>query len=124
MRLLPYATDVSPHARAELYNINNGDLQQLIKQSGLPAQYLQALAKYRTPYFAVMHLTGLSRAETTESQIERARHLPSLTHHIAGRYVYPLGTGGRLAAAHPHHRSVYHLPRKVLSCMTPGAGGR
>ena len=93
VRLLPYATDATPHARAELYNINNGDLQQLIKQSGLPAQYLQALAKYRTPYFAVMHLTGLSRAEQQNPKLSGRGIRYHFTHHIAGRYVYPLGTG-------------------------------
>ena len=92
-RLLPYATDATPHARAELYHLGNGDLQQLIQQSGLPARSLQALAKYRTPYFAVMHLTGLTRAETITGKVSGRGIRYHFTHHIAGRYVYPLGTG-------------------------------
>ncbi|MHB9134576.1 MAG: hypothetical protein ACYDBB_26180 [Armatimonadota bacterium] len=60
--LLPYAVHTTPHARAELYRIGTQDLQQLLRQSGLPGKYLQPLAKYKTPYLAVMRLKGLAPA--------------------------------------------------------------
>ena len=92
--LTPYATDATPHASAELYRIDNGDLQQLLTQSGLPEKYLQPLAKYHTPFFAVMHLKGFSIAEKSANKMSGRGIHYHFTHHITGgRYVYPLGTG-------------------------------
>ncbi|MEI7833725.1 MAG: hypothetical protein WCJ56_11085, partial [bacterium] len=92
--ITPYVTIETAHARAEMYEIGSSDLQQLIKQSGLPEQYLQPLEKYRTPYFAVMRLKGLeidaSKPKTISGQGVRYH----FTHQITdGKYIYPLGTG-------------------------------
>ena len=82
------------HARAEIYEIGSGDLQQLIKQSGLPEQYLQPLEKYHTPYFAVMRLKGLENDESKPKTISGQGVRYHFTHQITGgKYVYPLGTG-------------------------------
>ena len=48
-QLQPYAIQETQHARAELYHIQEKDLQQLISQSGLPAKYLAPLQKYAPP---------------------------------------------------------------------------
>ena len=92
--LTPYATDETPHASAELFNIGGHDLQQLLKQSGLPEKYLKPLKKYRTPYFAVMRLKGLANSGTPTGGISGRGIRYHFTHQITGgRYVYPLGTG-------------------------------
>ena len=94
MILLPNAIIETAHARAEIYEIGSGDLQQLIKQSGLPEQYLQPLEKYRTPHFAVMRLKGQAVDESKPKTISGQGVRYHFTHQITdGKYIYPLGTG-------------------------------
>ena len=98
--LKPYEVQTTAHARAELYKIKAKDLQQLVAQAGLPAQYAEPLKKYKTPYFAVMRLAGAKQAKDEQER-------PSLfgnqgvcytfRHPVPpdrkGEYTYPLGTG-------------------------------
>ncbi len=122
--LLPYATNITPHASAELFNIRAGDLQQLIRQSGLPEKYLQPLAKYHTPYFAVMRLRGLSIAEKNHSAISGRGIRYHFTHHLSGgRYVYPLGTGAAWAQPIPITEIYMRCPERLqLTIMAPVEG--
>jgi len=92
--LTPYAQNDTPHAHAALYRIGGQDLQQLIAQSGLPAKLLAPLAKYHTPFFAVMRLKGLSAVEQQDVRMSGKGVRYHFTHQLPeGRYVYPLGTG-------------------------------
>jgi hypothetical protein len=98
-QLSPYAVHRTAHASAELYKVEAKDLQQLVEQAGLPAEYAEPLKKYKTSFFAVMRLTGPKREKETEmlSPLEgsgvcyRFRH--ALPPEKRGEYIYPLGTG-------------------------------
>ncbi|MHB9109475.1 MAG: hypothetical protein ACYDCO_20660 [Armatimonadota bacterium] len=97
--LVPFATHATPHASAELYRIEEKDLQQLVVQAGLPAKYAKPLKKYHTCYFAVMRLTGLNvkRTPAVDSERDSIRGVRYHFRHAlpAGKpeYLYPLGTG-------------------------------
>lgn len=92
--LAPYETHEIPSARAELYKIGDQDLQQLLRQAGLPAKYAEPLKKYHTPYFAVMRLTGLPKQNTEKAQFSGRGVRYHFTHHLTdSHYTYPLGTG-------------------------------
>lgn len=92
--LKPYVVSETTQARAELYAIGANDLQQLIKQSGLPEKYLQPLKKYHTPYFAVMHLKGLAHTDKQPFMDNTHGVRYHFTHRLTtGEYRYPLGTG-------------------------------
>jgi len=89
---MPYAIDETAHARIEWYRVGTHDLQRLIHHTGLPERYLKPLVKYHTPYFAVMHLKGLSHKKSIGFSSKGIRY--HFTHRIAGGcYTYPLGTG-------------------------------
>ena len=98
--LNPYAVQQTAHARAELYKVQAKDLQQLVAQAGLPAEYVKPLKKYTTSFFAVMRLTGPGPKDRLpgstavirpEGVCYRFRH--AIPPEKRGVYVYPLGTG-------------------------------
>lgn len=100
----PYTVRETAHARAELYKVQAKDLQQLVAQAGLPEKYAEPLKKYKTPYFAVMRLTGpgpKDRLPGSTAAIRpggvcyRFRH--AIPPEKRGEYVYPLGTGAAWA---------------------------
>jgi len=95
--LVPYEVHTTAHARAEIYKIQAKDLQQLVAQAGLPAKYAEPLKKYRTPYFAVMRLTGMKAPAEKKAPFGNRGVCYHFHHAIPpekrGEYVYPLGTG-------------------------------
>jgi len=99
-QLVPYDIKTTAHARAELYKITAKDLQQLVAQAGLPLKYAEPLKKYKTPYFAVMRLTGAKNAkdeQEAESLFSNQGVCYRFRHPVPpdwkGEYIYPLGTG-------------------------------
>ncbi len=96
--LAPYETNNTPNARAELYQVGERDLPALLAKADLPAEQAHSLAKYRTPFFAVMRLTGAGDglADRQHPVASRGVHY-YFRHPMTGestyRYIYPLGTG-------------------------------
>lgn len=90
--LSPYRTVATAGARAELYRIKEQDLAALVARAKLPAAYAQHLRKYRTPYFAVMKLTGTgAQPDNSRGVHYHFRHpMPAGETYL---YTYPLGTG-------------------------------
>ncbi len=88
----PYAVATSPHARAELFHLPARDVPALVAQAGLPPAAARALARYHTPYFAVMRLTGTGgKPGTAPTGVHyHFRHLAGAAPYT---YIYPLGTG-------------------------------
>ncbi len=98
--LTPYQSASTPQARAELYRVEEKDLQALVSRAGLPEKYATVLRRYRTNYYAIMHLTGVAhRKQSVENGVPNSygvhyhfRH--PMPHTGAYTYTYPLGTGG------------------------------
>ena len=124
--LIPYATDETAHARAELFEIGNKDLQQLIQQSGLPEELLKPLQKYKTPYFAVMHLKGLTVDESQQQEMSGKGVRYHFTHQLTGgKYIYPLGTGAAWPQPIPFTEVYITCPeRLVMQVTAPTEGER
>ncbi|MEI7833011.1 MAG: hypothetical protein WCJ56_07440 [bacterium] len=89
-----YSFDNTAHSRVELYSLGDGELHQLIKNSGLSEKEIMSLQQYQTPYFAVVHLRGISKDEKSIYYVSSKGVRYHFTHQLqGGRYVYPLGTG-------------------------------
>ncbi|MEI7833726.1 MAG: hypothetical protein WCJ56_11090 [bacterium] len=124
--LIPYSTSETAHARAELFEIGDKDLQQLIQQSGLPEEYVKPLQKYKTPYFAVMHLKGLSVDESQQKEMSGKGVRYHFTHQLTGgKYIYPLGTGAAWPQPIPFTEVYITCPEnQVMQVTAPTEGER
>jgi hypothetical protein len=95
-----FQTVAIPAGSAELYRVETGeDLQELVRQAGLPEEYAKTLHKYETEYFAIMRLKGMAReADDKEFKAAASQGVHySFRHAVNGEsytYTYPLGTGG------------------------------
>ena len=115
----------TPHAKAMLYKINaeGNDLQQLIKQSGLPAKLIEPLMKYKTRYFAVMKLTGVKK----DNRRGFGKGIMyTFSHKLTGnKYIYPLGTGAAWSKPIPSTEVYITCPDKMqLRVTAPEYGSR
>jgi len=66
--LAPYQSECIPQAHAELYHVEDKNLQTLVAQAGLPEKYAAVLRRYRTNYYAIMRLTGVARKYKIDKQ--------------------------------------------------------
>jgi hypothetical protein len=96
--LSSYQIVSTANAKAELYQVEEQDLQALLARVGLPLSYADVLRKYQTQYFAVMHLTGTQAGDQPGKALQGRGVHYSFQHVMAESnsytYTYPLGTGG------------------------------
>jgi hypothetical protein len=76
------------------------DLLTLVRQAGLPEQYVDTLKRYQTEYFAVMRLTGIDPGTADGLRIPPTGIHYHFRHAMRSEqytYTYPLGTGAAWA---------------------------